>query len=401
MTIMRVRSSIILITLILSSSYSNAHGAIDGPSSEDAPIRLSSKTKPITTPHEWKLHDPPEVTEKESQYRPLPDASTQLNNQAQKGIHADARLEIVEPPNKSYIAGKNFLVKLKVNLPQSAEESFKKAYEGDGHACLSLDEGPFHCWNFDNAKMFYTEATDGNHTLIAKLYKDGTLQDETSSEKISFTMVHNPEFIEGDLDLHSQNMINRESEKDETILEEEDGVEVTYPVVQIMNPLHRVSYSGTDIGIRTLLEPINPKLFEKFFQNGFSCFNVDFATAYACYPLFQDNAHPFVLGMNVGMHALEASLLNPETGNLLKDSSTGRHIFFMAGQSNKGAHFVADINIRGKLHKVPLVQGGSILAQAKSLCSSVGLTGNVDCIEPVLQHLTVVADQHGFVNQEN
>ena len=105
---------------------------------------------------------------------------------------------------------------------------------------------------------------------------------------------------------------------------------------------------------------------------------------------------PFILNLKIGMHTIEALLINPQTGNLLKDSSRGKKVFFMAGDSNEGAHFVADINVRGMLHKVPMVQGGSIVEQARSLCSSVGLVDSIDCIEPLAGHLRSVADRHGF-----
>ena len=142
------------------------------------------------------------------------------------------------------------------------------------------------------------------------------------------------------------------------------------------------------IGFKTRLNPINPHLFEKYFQNSYTCFKVDFATASACYSIFNYNTDPFILGLNIGMHTIEASLVNPETGDLLQNSSSGRQTFFMAGTSNIGADFVVDVNIRGKLHRVPMLQGGSIQKQSKYLCASVGTGGNVDCIEQIQQYLT-------------
>lgn len=391
---MIIRNRIVSFILIAATSISTTHGAIDEPTSEDVPIRLSTR-KPLTKTDKWELHDPPEVLQKQASYRPQP--GTVYQGQDQHQI-SSPRLEIIEPPNKSYIAGTYFLVKLKVHVLPSAEESFQRAYERDGHACLSLDDGPYHCWDFENAQIFYAHATDGNHTLTARLYKDGSIQNKTTSEKISFTIVHDPEFEEG-AEFHTQSMTVRKNDIEETddgSEEEEEAVEVSYPAVQIISPKDRVSYSGTRIGLKTFFEPEKPELFRRYFQYGFTCFNVDFATAYACYPLFQNNNDPFILGLDIGMHNIEAQLINPETGDLLRDSSTGTSIFFMAGESNEGANFVADINVRGKLHKVPIVQGGSIIEQAKNLCSSVGLIENIDCIEPVSGHLKLVAKQNGF-----
>ncbi len=385
----KVVSLVVIALLGISTSY----GAIDEPTSEDVPIRLSTR-KPLTKSNKWELHEPPEVLEEQAKYRPPPGTAYQGG---QHHVSSSVRLQIVDPPNKSYIAGTHFIVKLKVHVPPSVEKSFQKAYERDGHACLSLDDGPYHCWNFENAQMFFAQATDGEHTLTAKLYRDGSLQHETTSEQISFTVVHNPEFEDG-ANFHKQTMTvkRRDVEDEEDDGEEGEAVEVAYPTVQIINPEDRVSYSGTRVGLKTLLVPEPPKLFRKYFQHGFTCFNVDFATAHACYPLFQNNTNPFILGLDIGMHSIEALLINPQTGDLLKGSSRGRKIFFMAGESNEGAHFVANINVRGKLHKVPMVQGGSIIEQAKSLCSSVGLVESIDCIEPVSEHIKLVADQNGF-----
>lgn len=393
-------SILLLFFVCLSFSVS---GSIDGPSSEDTPIRLSrTQHQPITTSHRWDLHESPEKLKDDAQHMsPKRDVPSQDHNmQTQPPSTLTAKLEILEPPEKSFIAGKHFLVKLRVNVPPIDEERFKKAYQHDGHACLSLDEGPYHCWNIENAGMFYADVTDGDHTLVAKLYRNSELQADTTSEPITFTMVHNPEF-EGESN-HTQHLRyqTKSFEENENNKGSGGGVEVTYPVVHILNPADQVSYSGNDIGLKTRLNPVNPNLFEKYFQNGYTCFNIDFATAYACYSIFNYNTDPLILGLDIGMHTIETSLVNPETGDLLQNSTSGRQTFFMAGKSNLGADLVVDINIRGKLHKVPFLKGGSILEQSKHLCASVGNGSSVDCIKPIKQHLTNAAHERNFPIQD-
>jgi len=363
-------------------------GSIDEPNYADAPIRLS-RPKPVTKPHHWDLYAPVEEVTRQSQDQPSP-AVAEPTHQSNRPQH-DARLEILEPPDKSFIAGKTFIVKLDIHVQPSTEALFKKAYEHDGHLCVSVDEGPYHCWNLDNAQILFNEVTDGNHTLNAKLYKDGKLQHETSSSEISFTMVHNPEF-DDEIKFHNQNIT---SQDDVPVVDEEynqeEGAQVSFPVVEVLSPKDRVSYTGNHIGIKTLLKPSDPEQFKKYFENSFTCINIDLATVHACYPIFDEYNDPLILGLNNGMHTMQASLMNPETGDLL-DDSIHNNIFFMAGNANEGAHFVADINIRGKLHKVPIVQGGSLVEQAKYLCTSVGLTGSLDCLDPVYKHLTQVEE---------
>lgn len=417
------------------------NGEINGPA-DDAPIRLSTtkKSKPITTPHHWKLHDPPSEIKYERTGSSLPPLQNQVVKQEtrrsaggaettrmhhhhhhhdssnhhdeEEEEHNDSfsssspiKIEIIEPPNSSYIAGQNFFVKIKIRVRPSDEQSFRKEYspENEGHICLSLDDGLFHCWSLESANILYSQVTDGEHNLVAMLYKDGSLQNETRSEEIMFTMVHDPQFLEEEDDddnstairhLHHQST-RRLNLEDGTISEDgEDandvgGVDVSYPVVQIINPAHQVSYTGTKISIETLVEePQNPELFQKYFKYSFTCFNIDSATAYACFSLFhKSSSNLLVIGLSIGMHTIVATLSNPETRDILEDSSSLLQTFFMAGEDDVGAYAVADVNIKGIEHKIPLVEGSSIMKHAKHLCFMTGSRTSDDCIEPVVRHL--------------
>jgi hypothetical protein len=165
----------------------------------------------------------------------------------------------------------------------------------------------------------------------------------------------------------------------------------------MISPREKVSYNGTVMILRPLLMPSDPEQFEKFFKFAFNCFNLDLSTAHACFRIFNDLGDPFVLGLDGGMHTIEASLAHPNTGELLDGSSEGTKMFFMTGNDDEAALFVADINIRGKVHNIPLVKGGCIVAQTKTFCASVGLEDNSLCLNPVYDHLKEIASQYGFI----
>jgi hypothetical protein len=381
-----------LFVLVVLCQCRDVSSSIDGPSSTDTPIRLS-KRQPATTPQRWELH---KDLSGEPQYKPSKNIQSQINQSHENPLVAKA--EIVEPPGKSYIAGKGFLVKLRINIPPSQEERFQTAYNHDGHICLSLDDGPLFCWSvIGEVKMYFADVTDGQHTLIAKLYKDGEIQDATVSAIVNFTMVHNPEFAEG-VDFHLQEHYEKPTEDvdEQKANDKNEKVEVIFPVVDLVNPANRVSYAGNSISMKTNLEPQDPEIFQMFFLHGFICFNIDFATAYACYSIYNYDANPLVLGLDIGMHTISAALINPETGDILKESMGGRTTFFMAGKSFEGAQFVADINVRGRLHKVPLIPGASLREQSKHLCSSIGNEGTLDCIEAIKMHLFQAARQQNI-----
>lgn len=370
---------------------------INGPS-DDVPIRLSTskRAKPITTPHHWRLHDPPSTTnyqntESVSGGAHVGDTSNKHSpsQRSPSGVVSAVGIEIVEPPNSSYIAGKTFYVKIKLSVKPVEEEAFKQTYGKDGRVCLSLDGGLFHCWNLNDANILYSQVPDGEHKLVAMLYNDGKLQNQTISESVIFTMVHDPQFEDVEHNIHDQlQMSHHQGDHDLSDEGQNDttGVQVTYPPVQIINPSNEVTYSGTEIAVETLIEPQDPELFQKYFNRSFNCFSIDEAEAFACFPIFNTISKPLIIGFKVGMHTIVGMLSNPETGEVLENSSTGKKIFYLSGKDDEGAYAVVDINIKGKVYRVPLIEEGSIVQQTQYLCS---ISGSVSehCFEAVFSNL--------------
>ena len=174
-------------------------------------------------------------------------------------------------------------------------------------------------------------------------------------------------------------------------------MKVDFPIVQMISPREKVSYAGTILTLRPLLTPPDPEQFEKFFKVAFNCFILDISTAHACFRVFNNLGNPFVLGLDGGMHTIEASLAHPSTGELLEGSSEGTKLFFMTGKDDEELLFAANVNIRGNVHNIPLAKGGCIVAQTKSFCASVGLETNSLCLNPpVHDHLKERANQYHF-----
>lgn len=381
---MRTLNIIILSIIVSASLLQLSFSAITGPKTSNKPIRLSSSKRQI-----GKIKSNSNNVNRErklSGERPNDQRKQPLNNPPA------VKLNITEPPNDSFIAGEHFMVS--ISIITDDEESFRKAYvDGNsGRVCLSLDEGAYSCWPVSNGRVFFSQVVEGSHSLVAKIYKDGKLIDQSISS-VNFTTVINPSFYDPNTSYHNQ---LRHQEIREEAKDSGEGAHVSFPIVDLMSPLEKVSYHGTSIELQSRLRPKDPEMFEKFFNNSYICFNVDIATAHACFPIFGDATKPLILGLESGMHTIEASLCHPHTGDLLLSSSSGTIVFFMAGDSNEGAAFTANVNIRGKSYEVPVVKGGCITTQAKNLCSSVGLADTMTCFDSVHNHLKEVAAQSRF-----
>ena len=356
---------------LFSIIFAFGEGAIKSPVAQETPIRLTKSTSRTSGA-------PPPKQESSNSVKPV-------------------RLGIKEPPNGSFIGGTTVYVTLNLMVDMD-EQEFRKEYK-DARVCLSLDESSWFCWAFDS-KIMLSNTVDGTHTLQAKLYHKGKLLDRSSSDVITFTTVSDPT-IEESHDYHNQEIPVWHADIEDAVLDldeihtvDEEGTEVSFPTVQLLTPMDKVSYSGTDVMIDTLVEPENPKQFNVFFRHAYTCFNIDMGTAHFCSPLFQDDK-PIVVGLDIGFHTIEASLSNPETGDVLEESSS-QFVFFMAGTNNEGAAFTAEMNLRGKLNRIPVVKGGCITQQAISLCRSIRQEHNPSCFVPVVDHLRMIATQVGF-----
>ena len=369
-----------------------SNGAITAPNSK-TPIRLSSTSeeKVTTTQHRWNLQQNQPVSASSNRRLYINDLEeNEVDN------NPDAIVNIVEPPNESFLAGGNFYVAVQI-VPEN-ETAFRQKYlqNGDGRLCLSLDEAPYHCWPIDNAKIFFSQAIEGSHSIVAKLFKGGELQHTTKSKTTTFTIVYNPKLeVESGTQFYSQ--IQAEDEENE----EDELVDVTFPVLRVVSPAEKVSYSGNSITFASILQPLDPNQFKTYFSKAFTCLKVDAATAHSCFPIFGAKLDPLVLDLETGMHTIEAVLSHPQTGDLLEGSSLGPRIFFIAGVSNEAALFTAEVNINGQIHVIPIVKGGSIFEQTKALCFNVGLHNDTACSNQVLEYLKSAAEQRGIISQNH
>ena len=358
--------------LVTTGLFQVSSAAVNAPVTQETPIRLTKSTSRTS-------EAPPPKQESGSSVNPV-------------------RIGIKEPPNGSFIGGTTVYVTLNLMVDMD-EQEFRQEYK-DSRVCLSLDESNWFCWAFDS-KIMLSNTVDGTHSLQAKLYHNGKLLDRSSSEVITFTTVSDPT-IDDTHDYHNQESPVWHADIEDEVLdfdeidsEDDEGTEVSFPIVQLLTPMDKVSYSGTYVMIDALVEPSYPEQFNVFFRNAYTCFNIDMGTAHFCSPLFQDDK-PIVVGLDIGFHTIEASLSNPETGELLEESNSGTTVFFMAGNDNEGAAFTAEMNLRGKLNRIPVVNGGCITQQAISLCRSIRQEHNPACVGPVLDHLRMIASQVGF-----
>jgi hypothetical protein len=432
---------LLLITLVNQPFLSL--GEVKAPISTDTPIKLVNKREQILDQH---VHHTTATTERSQQNSiqsaqeevvALPAAgvvgeyedtttttrsASSSTTTSEENVSPTVHLIIHEPPHESYIAGKHFFVGLQVVTSDPESERLVRAARDEYKVCISLDDGHYSCWS-TNSTIVYANAIHGSHSLIAKLFKDGNLLDETASSLVTFTTVSDPtmnisgvEFhsqfsqpqanqnqhpddVEETVDLDGNDVSNSTSSDDDDSSDSDDveeGVHVSFPSVELLTPSDQVSYTGSDLIIDTSLKPQDPEQFSKYFQNSFTCFSIDMATAQSCFQLFRD-AKPLMVGLDIGFHTIEASLTNPETLELLEASRSGMKTFFMAGQDNQGAIFTAEINLRGKLHQIPIVKGGSLVAQTNALCRSVGLAEQGICLDPVFRHLVMVGRQVGFI----
>jgi hypothetical protein len=420
-------------------------GAVNAPISTDTPIKLVQK-KPRDAVYDEKDHPvATAATGGAGESHPLDssssrssstfhqdDTSTTISSSrnVRKNNVASIRLRVMEPPQGSFIAGTHFFVALQLITVDLELEKMVYAARDEYKVCISVDDGHYCCWSMD-ATIIYASVIHGSPTVVAKLYKDGNLLENTASDMVTFTTVSDPAMNVSGIEFHSQfsysphrgqnssgtdDDVNDMHKGDgdnstatsETTPEQLHAVQVTFPFVELITPSDQVSYTGSELSMETQLSPKDPKQFSEYFRNSFICFSIDMATAQSCYQVFPRDMskeitpvitinHPLMIGLDVGFHTIEASLSHPETMELLEASRSGIQVFYMAGKDNQGAVFTAEINLRGKLHRIPIVQGGSISAQTKSICSSVVLAGQRICTETVFRHLQMVAKQVGFV----
>jgi len=86
---------------------------------------------------------------------------TQTPTEQNETKNTNAKLNILEPPMDSILAGSNF--KVSVQVLAENQDDFTDAYEksSDGKICISLDDSPFHCgWSAIDGNIFFSNAIE-------------------------------------------------------------------------------------------------------------------------------------------------------------------------------------------------------------------------------------------------
>ena len=291
------------------------------------------------------------------------------------------KITITDPRPHSHLMGGNFFVGIDVAIED--EKSFWEKYEG-AKMCFSLDDAPWHCWSAQYGRVHFSEAVEGRHTLVATLHHNNTLLDDFKSEIVSFTVVHDPEF-ESDGD--TKNYTTKSNANgNET---EAERVHIDVPVVQILAPLNRATYPGAEISFHTKIEPLDPELFERYFNHSFVCINMDAATAHACFPIYgqQNETLPIITAIPPGLHTIEAALMHPNTRDLIKVTSSETKTFYTSGSNNTEAAFITHVTVDDEQKEVPVVAGSDFKAQARAFCASIFLPFDGQCILAVEERL--------------
>jgi len=300
-------------------------------------------------------------------------------------FNAEARLNITEPPPNSYVMGGALSVK--IDIQPYNRDNFLSVYEDstDAKICVSLDSSPFLCWPALTGRILYSQVTEGKHTLEAMLYNDGELKTKSRSVTTSFNTVHDPDIVASGEDEQEA-----EQNLDEDASPDGEQIQVEFPIVQISSPAANVTYPGTSVQARFVMEPSNPDLFKHYFANAHVCFNIDSGPAYGCFAIFGDVgfAPPLVLGLDNGRHTIDAALSHPETGEVLYDSVSPTSTFFTAGELNEAATVAVEVTVSGSKYIVPIIEGSNLRAQTDAFCEDVGMAKNPSCTERILHKLS-------------
>ena len=157
----------LLFTIIAMTRLSS--GAITGPMDEMGDIKLIDKenSKPNTKKiiKKYQKNPLPHRADiprnRESQSPKLnQDHNSKNSLDLNQRMNLINKVEIIEPPDGSILAGGNFFVR--VNIDAADENIFNEEYiqNKNGRICVSFDDGPYHCWPIENGRIFYSQATE-------------------------------------------------------------------------------------------------------------------------------------------------------------------------------------------------------------------------------------------------
>lgn len=277
-------------------------------------------------------------------------------------------------------------------IPEN-DAGFPESTMNDNHKlCISLDDAPFYCSPLKNLNMTFAGLLEGQHSLSAKIWKDGDLLEVSHTEDLFFTTINDLSLIDPGNDNKKKRHIPAEQKSNNK------PVTVDYPYLKLASPMFLGTYYP-NLPLRIELEPSNKEEFEKYFKYGYKCFCIDGASGFGCFPLYSsEHNNPLVLGLTPGMHTAEAILLHPDSGDLLPLSSSGTITFFIVGKSNQGAIMTADFEMDGLKYSIPIANGGDITTQATIFCSDNEMPG-ADCVLSVSNHLKNIAIQLNLLKQ--
>ena len=263
--------------------------------------------------------------------------------------------------------------------------------------------------------------------MVAKLFHNGTMKEESTSSVVEFTTVNDPDFLVDpdtnffDHPTHPNNQNTSEEEEDD-----DDKVTIEIPQASIISPAPHVTYPGTSVSIQTFLN-VNENdisLFKKLFKFAFLCVQVDDSTGYAGFPLFTDNIRddndtaeeegydndveddfslaiipPFIAELSPGMHTIHIALSHPDTQNIIPGSGNieiqqsdenERNKFYLSGMENQNASLLMDVNVDQKIQQIPIMEGSdrNLMAQAQYFCAKIGHRGDNECIMKLFDQLS-------------
>jgi len=113
--------------------------------------------------------------------------------------------------------------------------------------------------------------------------------------------------------------------------------------------------------------------FEDYFRYQFTCYNLDAATAHACWSIYGENSTPYVDSLEPGLHTLEGVITHPETTKGIVETSTPMRTFYTAGDNNEAASIVVEIEVDTEITTIPVAAGADAHNQGFYFCGLRGI----------------------------
>jgi hypothetical protein len=138
--------------------------------------------------------------------------------------------------------------------------------------------------------------------------------------------------------------------------------------------LLKVTLPGSVLQIATQIHAEDKEVFTKFFKTQFGCYNLDAATAYSCWSLFDKWSRPYIVNVEPGLHTVAAVMTHPETHKAIEETHTDVRTFFTAGDSNEAAAVIIEVEVDAVMYEIPVASGGDANSQGFYFCGLRGVT---------------------------